>query len=216
MSDAVDRRFDHVIDQIPALAESENLVARPISHTVRHGGRITLSLHQPPGSTNKKAPSASKYRKVVKSVADIASQAGFITDTRLTGGNKITSSSIYLFASEFAKLTVNEVEWIVKTDNVVEVVELLLKERKKKRSREDLPDSSKPAWAEVNRGPRSKRDVKLRLPEDVLQLVNHAAEARAMDRTQWITAALLKVAQEEGWEISDSLKPLLETPSPQI
>lgn len=93
-----------------------------------------------------------------------------------------------------------------------------LKDKTKRRYRrkEDYPDPSKPSWAEVNRAPRSKKQINLRLDARVLALVEEAAEKSGLNRTSWMTAVFLRAAQGEGIEIPAALQPLLDDPSQEI
>lgn len=85
-----------------------------------------------------------------------------------------------------------------------------LKDKRIYRRKTDLPDPTKPHWAEVNRAtPRSKKDVKLRLEPNILELVNKAAQDHGQDRQSWMTLAFLRAAQDQGLEMTPELEALL-------
>jgi len=71
----------------------------------------------------------------------------------------------------------------------------------KYRQRSELPDPEKPAWAEVNRKPRSKTQINLRLEDEIIELANQAAEKQGVSRTAWMTKAFVNQARSEGWDI---------------
>lgn len=93
--------------------------------------------------------------------------------------------------------------------------ETIIEEEQKRiyRKKTEFPDPSKPRWASVNRtsNNRTKKEVKLRLPPDVLDVVNEAAEKRGQDRTSWMTEVFLRAAQEDGFELSPELQEILDS-----
>lgn len=85
------------------------------------------------------------------------------------------------------------------------------------RRREELPDPSKPHWAEVNRVTknRSKTQINLRLDPAVLALVDEAAEKRGLNRTSWMTLAFIRAARDEGIEVSQEMAAVLGGSTPK-
>lgn len=82
------------------------------------------------------------------------------------------------------------------------------------RRKAELPDPSKPRWAAVNRAsPPSKVEVKLRLDPKALELVDQAVAASKVNRTVWMTKALLDSLRQQGLEVPEELDPTTHDPN---
>lgn len=120
--------------------------------------------------------------------------------------------------------TIDYINKKLNSDRTIEEIETLLEEsdflkdktKRIYRRRHDLPDPSKPPSAEINRLPRTKKQINLRLDPRVLSLVDAAAEKSGLNRTSWMTGAFLRAAQEQGLEIPKAMQPLLDDPSQEI
>lgn len=92
---------------------------------------------------------------------------------------------------------------------------IITKEKKRiYRRKSELPNPEKSRWAAENRVNYnlSKKQVNLRLDPELLQIVEAAAEQSGLNRTSWMTAAFIRAAREEGFDVPGELEPAPDGP----